>query len=387
MDWNIYAQNYKNDQIAVFKERYGISPRNDKFYFYYDESDNIRKFQLKGDNSSFNADYLSQFTLGGLVSKNEITDTSLDFLYKQLNLQSNMKEIKSRHILNKKKKGISSFDSEKLSKFLKFLLDSEWYIHYTTVNVFYFGVVIDIIDSLIKYNVEKNNKYDINKADSLKSFLYLCMLAEIDNWKNVLSKINFPNLDDNGQQMFLYHLHRNVYSFQDENYKQERLIILEYIENNSKECELTFLISNKNHILIEDFTHYYLHKVFLYSDSYHIFDKENVIENKLEEMGIFNSEVSERFDFFESHKKRALQVSDICMGTISILYRFLAENSFEMIKEYFNVLDAHSYEAENLKLLAKFINKTIKYDSCFITQMSNQIELERYKYFIEKFVY
>lgn len=75
--------------------------------FYYDESDNIRKFMLKKETSKFNSYHLTQFTFGGLVSKEYIDNNSLDDLYSRLKLQVSIKEIKSQYILNKKKKRIA----------------------------------------------------------------------------------------------------------------------------------------------------------------------------------------------------------------------------------------------------------------------------------------
>ena len=63
-NWENHAENYKRMQLEVYS-RDGIIPRDNKFFFYYDESDNIRKFTIK--NGNLNSDIFTQFTLGGIV--------------------------------------------------------------------------------------------------------------------------------------------------------------------------------------------------------------------------------------------------------------------------------------------------------------------------------
>ncbi len=65
-NWEIYAEDYKSLQLEVYKSD-GIIPRENKFFFYFDESDNIRKFTIK--NKKFNSDIFTQFTLGGIVGE------------------------------------------------------------------------------------------------------------------------------------------------------------------------------------------------------------------------------------------------------------------------------------------------------------------------------
>lgn len=46
-------------------------------------------------------------------------------------------------------------------------------------------------------------------------------------------------------------------------------------------------------------------------------------------------------------------------------------------------MNKEDYIYKNLKLLSLLIRKTINYDPCFITQMSNPIEREKYHFFID----
>ena len=57
------------------------------FTFYYDETNNIRKFYLR--ETDFNYSFTSNFILGGLVYEGVQPD--IQILFKKLNLQSNIK--------------------------------------------------------------------------------------------------------------------------------------------------------------------------------------------------------------------------------------------------------------------------------------------------------
>ncbi len=67
-----------------------------KNVFYYDESNNCRKFWVDDSKQQFNMDYTADFVLAGLVKKKETltVDVSLETFRKLLKLQGNVEEIK-----------------------------------------------------------------------------------------------------------------------------------------------------------------------------------------------------------------------------------------------------------------------------------------------------
>ena len=59
-----------------------------KYVFYYDESNNCRKFWVDDSKQQFNTDYTADFVLAGLVKKEEDTvDVSLETFRRLLKLQ------------------------------------------------------------------------------------------------------------------------------------------------------------------------------------------------------------------------------------------------------------------------------------------------------------
>lgn len=73
-----------------------------KYVFYYDESNNCRKFWVDDSKQQFNTDYTADFVLAGLVKKEEDTvDVSLESFRKVLKLQANVEEIKFKKLYSK----------------------------------------------------------------------------------------------------------------------------------------------------------------------------------------------------------------------------------------------------------------------------------------------
>ncbi len=105
------------------------------FTFYYDETNNIRKFHVreKEGNIDFNYSFNSNFVLGCLVY--EGTQPDIKPLFDRLNLQKNITDVKLNHIA--KGEFLDCLKSEKLNIFLKCLLDNDLYIHYSSINILY----------------------------------------------------------------------------------------------------------------------------------------------------------------------------------------------------------------------------------------------------------
>ncbi len=76
-----------------FYEAWGIRVA-EKYTFYYDESNNCRKFWLDDERMHFNSNYTEDFVLAGVVTKDEKVQISLEELRQLLGLQNNVKEIK-----------------------------------------------------------------------------------------------------------------------------------------------------------------------------------------------------------------------------------------------------------------------------------------------------
>ena len=92
-----------NEMRKPFIEYEKLECVDDKFTFYYDESNNIRKLHLTS--KGLNVEKSCNFVLAGIVHKGEYHSADFELLKKSLCLQKSVKEIKLKHI------GKGSFES------------------------------------------------------------------------------------------------------------------------------------------------------------------------------------------------------------------------------------------------------------------------------------
>ena len=115
---------------------------DEKYQFFYDESNNCRKFWIKPDGGKglFNTDAYEDFVLAGIVHEKEDYRVTLDEIKDCLGLQKNVREIKfktqfaSGDFLECMKK-------KRLTSLFKWIDLNGLYIHYHYVNNLYYAVV------------------------------------------------------------------------------------------------------------------------------------------------------------------------------------------------------------------------------------------------------
>ena len=64
------------------------------YHFFYDETNNCRKFWLKDSDGCFNSDYNKDFVLGGVAFEDKRPNVSLEDFKRLLKLQNNVTELK-----------------------------------------------------------------------------------------------------------------------------------------------------------------------------------------------------------------------------------------------------------------------------------------------------
>ncbi|MCF6255951.1 MAG: hypothetical protein L3J98_13895 [Gammaproteobacteria bacterium] len=115
------------------------------YTFYYDETNNIRKFYVR--EFDFNSAFTENFVLGGLVHEGSAPDVQP--LMDSFKLQRSVKEVKFKHIA--KGDFLDCLKSQKLNLFLSFIKSSKLYIHYSIINILYWSIV-DIVDSAVAHS-------------------------------------------------------------------------------------------------------------------------------------------------------------------------------------------------------------------------------------------
>ncbi|MEA5451900.1 DUF3800 domain-containing protein [Leptolyngbya sp. CCNP1308] len=349
-----------------------IAPEADfdsSFTFYYDETNNIRKFYVR--EIDFNYSFNSNFVLGGLVYEGIKPD--IQPLFNRLNLQKNITEIKFKHIA--RGEFINCLKSEKLNIFLKYLLHNDLYIHYSSLNILYWSIV-DIVDSAIA-NSEVAMQLDLNFSNHLKNDLYKLSKLEIKLVVKLFYNSNYPNLKGGSILEFIEELTSIFDEYID---TQEFHFGLESLRQILKEAKkkdsLPFIMDEEDHILIKDFSQFYLRPIYLFKNSNHIFDNEMAISKILANYKIINeSEEIKNYSFIDSQSDLFIQASDIFVGLMSKLSSYVNTNSRENIISDFDSLSEK--QLNNIDTLIDLIDKSNNKNVAFLHSIDSYEELTK----------
>lgn len=358
--------------MNVTKEReelktlYNSSEIDNKYYFYYDESGNIRKLHI--DKNNFNVEICDYFVLGGLVFSEKPEEQVIirEKFQKYIPLQN--EELKCNYICTKSKNFLDVLKQEKLNKFLDFCLEQNFIIHYEVLNFLYWSIV-DVIDS-INVEIGVNDK---NVLDNIKNLLYLVCKENYKQLASFFSQYNYPNLKENTKSDFL----KGIISFTKNskilNYS-EKAILLQFLEIGFA-SELIFIKNNPDNILLDDFLNFYVDGIEKFLNSFHVFDEENEIQNIIKSYDlkiIENNSVFDNYVFKNSKDDFYLQLSDVIVGLIRKFRKYLFSKSSEEIENDF--YDMCKIQRNNLISLLMIIKKSEQENIFFLHEIDSVSE-------------
>lgn len=339
------------------------------YTFYYDETNNIRKFYVK--EADFNYSFSANFVLGGIVHEGSSPDFSS--LFTSLNLQKTIKEVKLKHIA--KGEFLECLKADKLNYFLKYLLESECFIHYSSINILYYSLV-DIVDSAI-VNSESAVKLGPAFANHLKNDLYKLAKLEIDSVIDVFYKFQYPNIKQNDVLSFIgaltslfdKYLRSFEFHFGLESLRQ-------ILKESKKKGSLPFIMDEDDYILLKDFSHFYLRPLYIFKNSQHIFDNELSILEIIDDFKLVDEgREFKNYSFVDSKSSLIVQASDIFVGLIGKLGHYLNTSTRDKIKTDFSLL-THK-QKDTVKLLLSVIDKSNEKNIGFLHATDSYEEMSK----------
>ena len=341
------------------------------FTFYYDETNNFRKIYLD-ENKGFNIrrDLInSNFCLGGLVLEGE-NRPDIDCLKNKLQLQKTVKEIKLKHIAEGGFLNILS--SPKLSIFLYWLIDNNIYVHFSVTNILYWSIV-DIIDSLIdfdKWSVQMKifyyispftlrhmlsiDEYTYQTYLLLKDELYQAVVNNIKDINVLLLKYKYPNINKNEIKNFIKDLRNNLNLESSNDLEYPHLKTFFEMFGNSENAP--FITDEKDYMLLENFSSFYLRNLCLFNKSRHILDIEKNIIEELEQRFNINPPEQINYQFVDSKEDSFIQLSDVFIGIMGKMADFIGNISSEELKK----ITLNDIQIKNLGKLSEILNRSIQ---------------------------
>lgn len=345
------------------------------YTFYYDESNNVRTLTLNVDRYNIDNDANQKasinFILAGIAHKSSEPEINFNILIEKLSLQENINEIKFKHIAKGNFEQV--LKSNKLTIFLKWLLDSDCYIHYFNLNMEYWSF-IDIIDDAFFYARQKSpSSFDLSihtrhHLDYYKDALYRLIKLEKTKFLSLVKKYNFPKFKPG----FECRLIRDINKLLKENLRYSRILSTRIdLQTQTEFKELSKLLSLCSNIpklvttydlnedlLVSGFDFFYHNRGISFKNSIHKFDIESVVEERFEmlkrrgEANLSNLDYS----FIDSEGSIPIQISDIVSGLFNKYFSYIESEKFEDIRKKRSLLNER--QLTNLNFLRDLVEKS-----------------------------
>ena len=327
-----------------------IADFDSAFTFYYDETNNIKKFYVR--ENDFNNTFTTNFILGGLVHLGQAPDVQpLIDSFKQ---QKTAKEVKFKHIASGD--FLECLKSEKLKLFLQFVKDYNLYVHYSSLNILYWSIV-DIVDSAIASS-KSAQQLGHQFTNYLKNDLYKLSRLEIESVIQLFYKYEYPNIKNESVLPFIEELTSLFNDYLETHEFNFGLDLLSQIlKEAKKKNSLPFVMDEDDFILLKDLSHFYLRPIYLFKNSTHIFDNEDSIAETVNYYKILDEGVEiKNYTFVDSQTNQLIQLSDVFVGVMGKLSHYLNTSSREKIDTDFVSLSA--IQQKNIDLLIDVIDKS-----------------------------
>lgn len=325
-------------------DMWGINNQK-KYVFYYDESNNCRKFWVDDSKQQFNTDYTADFVLAGLVRKEEDTiDASLETFRKPLKLQANVDEIKFKN-LYAKGEFLQCVKEKRLFETLSWIDKSPFYIHYTNVNNLFYTLV-EIFDSIVNFDEIIEFGYDYFK---MKSVFYYMFKGKEDELQKLMFQYKYPNVqrEDIGSfcndLLFLLGSRKEM--------KEEEKFLAGMLARASKSDELIFLHDNDDYIMQKNYAEFYTDPIRKYQKSTHIFDEETTIQDIVKEHIAMGENTEDNFKFVKSETDIFVQLSDVVAGILGKLFKYINSTSINQRRK--DVERLSKIQVDNILLIDK----------------------------------
>ena len=325
-------------------DMWGINNQT-KYVFYYDESNNCRKFWVDDSKQQFNTDYTADFVLAGLVKKEEdIVDVSLETFRKPLKLQGNVEEIKFKK-LYAKGDFLQCVKEKRLLETLSWIDKSPFYIHYTNVNNLFYTLV-EIFDSIVKPDEISEFGYDYFK---MKSVFYHMFKGKADKLQILMFKYKYPNIQREDVDAFCNELLFLLGSRKE--MKEEEKFLAGMLARASKSDELAFLHDNDDYIMQENYAEFYADPIRKYQKSTHIFDEETTVQDIVKKQIAQGQNMADNFKFVKSETDIFVQLSDVVAGILGKLFKYINSTSVNQRRK--NIEGLSKLQVDNIILIDK----------------------------------
>ncbi|MEO9868830.1 DUF3800 domain-containing protein [Ekhidna sp.] len=319
----------------------GLKDLDKPYTFFYDETNNIRRFYLKHD--GFNVTNDTNFVIGGVLLEGvESTKIDTSTLFNGLNLQKSSNELKLKHLA--KGDFVNCLKYDRLNYFLKWLYYSDLYIHYSNINLLYYSLV-DIVDSAVS-NSEEVLELGSGFIRMLKNTLYKVVMKEKEKVVQLFFRYQYPNIKAGMVRSFIEELTDIFNEYEDEFEFHIGLTSLKQIlKKSTRNDSLPFIMDETDFVLLPDFFQFFLYPLYMFTNSIHFFDKEDTMEKMLTECEILDGDRQiNSYHFIDSTDNKFIQISDVFIGLFGKYTELLTSKSESFLEKMVSQLSTRQLD-------------------------------------------
>lgn len=308
---------------TILLNRLNIHKMNSKYNLYFDESGNTRCFWIK--DGKYNTDPFTHFVLGGIVANSTV---DLEYAKSKIGCNPTVAEIKVRNVCKGSFEDI--LKSKKFDNYLDLLIEQNWYVHFSVVELFYYAIV-DIVDSVSD---------DAEDIFQLKDELYKALRYDLDRALNMMIQYKYPNVEDGDINKFLLSCVKIVDNYivsteSTNNYTYKLRMLLQLAQDKR---ELVFIQKEECGSLLRDFLHFYQRPIYMFKNSNIVFDEELSIQEEMASYQLLlDGVLLDNYQFVNSVDNVMVQISDVFVGVLARYFRFIntnIDNVDELISKY-----------------------------------------------------
>ncbi|PIR00611.1 MAG: hypothetical protein COV66_05505 [Nitrospinae bacterium CG11_big_fil_rev_8_21_14_0_20_45_15] len=351
-----------------------LSGADGTYTFYHDETNNIRKLHIA--ERGLNVEKLKVFVLGGIVHEGSPRFIDIGLLRQAMGIQKSTKEIKLKHIA--KGDFLDLLHSERLSIFLKWIIDNGFILQYHSLDPLYWSVV-DIIDSILPF---------LNDAPALipghallKSDLNEVVRKDLSAAIDIFRRYNYPDVSPENGNLFLDELIALVERNDNVLSELHTIKLIEVLQAGKKLEHLEFIEGFSPHKLIESFSYFYQNRIAIFKYSAHIIDMESIVQNTFADRPLTEKgKPVTNYRFEDSATEVGIQISDIIVGVLGKMHTYLSEASANKVAK--DRLALTGIDLKNTELLRDLIETSDNANKAFLHHVASLHDINKLDLFL-----
>lgn len=286
-------------------------------FFYFDETNNFLKVTLNPSKNNYVNDYSAiekDFILGGICFR-ERFDT--DSLFDALNLQKNTKELKFKHLSQRRSDFLALISNERVVSFVDWLYKSKGlYIHYALKNNIHFALS-ELVEVVLKLNTT------LQPANiHIKDALYSLAKGNEEDVLEIFSLYGFPRIAAESLYPFMQDL-ISLFEKSSSGDSKDYELVKYALSMVTEQMRIELFPGREPYCIVPGYSDFYLFRCGTLEGNEWFFDREEEVIKSLKNSR--NPELVEKMNFLDSESCRFIQISDCVVGLLSRLFVFLDE--------------------------------------------------------------